>query len=131
MRGSGAASRPPSTWRARWVAASLVVGVVTGLGAFALTAHHQQYGHLGPLCRSYQIRSEGFDPWTGDPVGEIYVCDPTYPNDPPSHHVTVPPPPELVGRRAIPVPSGFAVGSVATAVLLWVRRRRVTFGDAD
>jgi hypothetical protein len=125
------ANQAPRPGRGRWVAAVLLVGIVAGWGAFAVTAQHQQYGHLGPLCRSAQIRGEGFDPWTGEPVGEIYVCDPTHPGDPPSHHVTVPPPAELVGRRAIPVQIGFAVGSVTTAVLLWVRRRRVTLGDAD
>ena len=125
------AHQAPSTWRARWVAASLFVGVVTGWGAFALTAQHQQYGHLGPLCRGAEIRGEGFDPWTGDPIGATYVCDPTHPSDRPSHQVTEPPPPDLVGRRAIPVQVGFAVGSAATAVLLWARRRRVTSSIAD
>lgn len=125
------ANQAPSIRGARWVAAAVLVGIVTGWGAFALTAQHPQYGHLGPLCRGEQIRGEGFDPWTGDPIGATYVCNPTYAGDPPSHHVTEPPPPELVGRRAIPVQIGFAVGAVATPVLLWVRRRRVTSSFPD
>ena len=120
----------PRVWLS-WFAAPLVVGVLTGLGAFALTAQHQQYGYIGPLCRSDEVRSAGFDPWTGEPIGAIYVCEPTHPDDPPMHLVTDPPPDDLLGRRAIPVQIGFAVGSVATAVLLWARRRRVTSSVAD
>ena len=117
--------------RLSWLAGPLVVGVLAGLGAFALTAQHQQYVYLGPLCRSNEVRAAGFDPWTGQPIGSIYVCEQTHPDDPPTHLVTGPIPDDLLGRRAIPVQAGFAFGFVATALLLWLRRRRVTFTDAD
>lgn len=109
-----------------WLAAGLVGGLIVGWAAFALTATHQPYGYLGPLCRSESLQDAGFSPWTGEPVPNIYVCEQVSPEFPPTHVVTLPLPDDLVGRRAIPVPVGFAVGFAATPIILWLwdRRRR-------
>jgi len=105
--------------------ATLIVlgGLLVGVVAFAFTGSYPQVGYLGPLCRSDEVRAAGFDPWTGLPVGGIYRCDPTFPGDLPSHLVPLPVPEDLVGRRAIPVPVGFAVGAVLSLVLLRMRDR--------
>ena len=124
MGESRIANEAPRRVRLSWFVAPLVVGVLAGWGAYALTAQHQQHGYLGPLCRGAEVSGDGFDPWTGDPIGATYVCEQLFPDSPPTHLVTSPPPDDLVGRRAIPVQVGFAVGFVGTALLLWLRRRR-------
>jgi hypothetical protein len=105
--------------------ATLIVlgGVLVGVVAFAFTGSYPQVGYLGPLCRSDEVRAAGFDPWTGLPVGSIYRCDPTHPQDPPSHLVPLPVPDDLVGRRAIPVPVEFAAGVVLGLLLMRIRDR--------
>jgi hypothetical protein len=115
----------------RWIATSVLGGVVVGGGIFVLTSQHEEYAYLGPLCRGAEVRAAGFDPWTGDPIGAIYVCNQVFPESPPAHPVTEPPPQDLMGRHAIPVQSGFALGFVGTAVLLWLRRGRATLRVGD
>lgn len=111
----------------------VLAGVVVGVVAFEATGQYPRLGYLGPLCRSDDVRAAGFDPWTGEPVGDVYRCDPIGPGDPPSHLVTLPVPDDLVGRHAIPFPVGFAVGCVAATVFVLRPRhgRRTQSGDEE
>lgn len=108
---------------ARHIAEICVAGLVVSIVMFAMTSGYASPGYLGPLCRSSTIEA-GFDPWTGLPHGPAYVCEPTFAGDPPTHLVAEPIPAELVGRRAIPMPVGFAVGAVAAGLFLALRDRR-------
>ena len=104
----------------------VAAGLATGVIAFASTGSYPQRGYLGPICNTGIVRDAGFDPWTGEPVGAIYRCDPTAAGDPPSHLVPIQLPDDLVGRRAVPIPIGFAFGAlVAAPVVFLVRRRKV------
>jgi hypothetical protein len=101
------------------------VAVVVGLFAFALTSQYPVRAVLGPACRADEIRPNGFDPWTGEPQGDIYRCLSISSDSPPEHFVTDPVPEDLVGRRAIPLPVGVAFGAlIATPAILLYRRRR-------
>jgi hypothetical protein len=110
----------------RTVAAIGLIGVATGLGAFDLTAMHQPHLYIGPLC-AVDDHSPAFDPWTGLPSGRTFVmqCDASLQQTGEGPLVIDPVPPDMVGRRAIPVPVGFAVGvAISTAVAIWRARRR-------
>jgi hypothetical protein len=112
--------------RTRWIPGRVttiaMAGCLFGVVAFAATSSYPQQMYLGPLCRSQDVRAAGFDPWTGEPVGDIYGCDPTWEGDQPSHLVTLPVPEDLVGRRAIPIPAGFVLGAGLTTALFLARR---------
>jgi hypothetical protein len=106
----------------RLVMAVMLFACLAGVLVFAATSSYPQMMYLGPLCRSQDVRPPGFDPWTGEPVGDIFRCDPVRPDDPPSHLVTLDVPDDLIGRRAIPVPVGFAFGALlATGLLVAMR----------
>jgi hypothetical protein len=107
----------------RWQVTAMVLGgFLVGIVAFAATSAYPQQMYLGPLCRSEDLRPAGFDPWTGEPVGDVYRCDPTWSGDPPAHLVTLPVPEDLVGRRAISIPVGFMIGCVLLSAVLVARR---------
>jgi hypothetical protein len=102
-------------------------GLLTAVVAFALTSQTRGYAYLGPLCATNDV-SPGFDPWTGDPHGRAYDYTPECPTDHPGivTRVVAEIPDELLGRRAIPLPAGFAIGAVAIIAALLIRdfRRR-------
>jgi hypothetical protein len=100
-----------------WLAVAIFVGIVVGWTTFALTSSVIPYQtSTGGLCRSFSQRDGGFDPWTGLPFGWALTCD--------AYHYEAPIPANVAGRRAIPVPVGFAVGSIGTAIALIVFDRR-------
>jgi hypothetical protein len=115
------------------LAAVALAGTAIGLATFSFTSTHRAYIYLGPLCATHNIQTPGFNPWTGDPQGRIYVCDRNFlgggssavASPIPVEVVASPVPVELVGRKAIPVPVGFAVGSsVSAPIVFWLDRRR-------
>jgi hypothetical protein len=77
-------------------------------------------GHLSPYAMNLEL--SGFDPWTGQPHGWTYQEDP--------HGLggridrAGPVPADIVGRRAIPLPLGFAVGALLGVGLASAARRR-------
>ena len=107
------------------VTAIVLAGFLFGVVTFAATSWYPQQMYLGPLCRSADVRPAGFDPWTGEPVGDVYRCDPIWTGDPPSHLVTLPVPDDLLGRWAIPIPVGFLLGSILLTALLVGRQSAV------
>lgn len=98
----------------------LLAAVLAGGLLFLLTSGHEAYTISGPVCQDRTLREPGFDPWTGMPHGVTITCPQL---DPVSHEGTLPP--DLVGRQAIPVPVGGAIGGgVAVLVLALAQRRR-------
>jgi hypothetical protein len=97
------------------VAAALAAGLL-----FLMTSWHELYTISGPVCQDRTLVAPGFDPWTGMPHGVRVTCPQL---DPTTHEGTLPP--DLVGRQAIPVPVGGAVGAgIAVLVLAVTQRRR-------
>lgn len=93
------------------------VGVVVGWTAFAMTSSTIPYQtSTGGLCRSFDQRNGGFDPWTGSPFGVSFTCDNSLRQEPV--------PVGIVGRRAVPVPVGFVLGAISAATALLVLDRR-------
>jgi hypothetical protein len=106
------------------------VGIVVGLGAFALSsAHEPPLTRSHPICRDLQIEEAHFDLWTGRPVGLVFRCPEPFGSEAP-WDIRIPVSDEMVGRRAIPFPAGFLVGALLTGavVLLIDRRRRQSSG---
>ncbi len=102
----------------------LVIGLVVGIGAFALTSTHQEEWLGGPpYCTS--LAPPGFDLWTGVPHGRVVDCRPG-PLSPLRVEVvdTWPVPMDMLNRTVIPVPVGFLIGSLATAGVLALNDRR-------
>ncbi len=82
-------------------------GLLVSVAAFVLTVATPGYRYLGPICVD-DVARPGFDPWSGQPHGRIvdqYRCPPKPPSARRSHSHRVPTP-ELVGRTAVPCPSG-------------------------
>ena len=104
----------------------LAGGAVISLTAFSLTSITPTYLYLGPVCAANDVHP-GFDPWTGEAHGRNYTYDclgseawePANPID-----FVGDVPPELVGRREIPVPLGFLAGTAISFGLLVVVDRR-------
>jgi hypothetical protein len=100
----------------------VVVGMTVGWAAFFLTSGAPPlYTFSIPPCTTsdYQIDAPGFDPWTGQPHGLVFVCGASAGED------SVPA--EMVGRRAIAVPVGFLIGAtLAGGVVLLIDRRSKT-----
>ena len=106
----------------RELLAAALVGLVVGCGAFLLTAQASQAIHI-PEC--IPTADAGFDPLTGLPHGATFECAQlTGSGGQTSVVPALSMPPELAGRRAIPVPLGFAVGGTAALVGLTIARRR-------
>jgi hypothetical protein len=112
----------------------LGAGLLAAVLGFALTSQTPGYTYLGPLCASNDVHP-GFDPWTGEPYGRSFDLTPECWTEHPGPQTRVVGdfPDELVGRWAIPLPLGFAIGSVAMvgALLVVDIRRRGPSGDAD
>ena len=123
----------------RWtrsIAVVVLVGAVTALGLFGVTSGTTAHGYLG-FCGP--TVDPGFDPWTGEPHGGIFRC--TRIDGP----TTIEPgevPDELIGRQAVPLPFGFAlgvvialawlaVGSIADRRRAWTPRPRAGSGAGE
>ena len=119
-RGARAASRG--------LMAGLVL-VAAGMGwwLFALSSMHDSGRYLGPLGIVELQQMDGFDPWTGEPHGRVYLFDGSLiTGTGPTRLVREPAPSHLGGRRAIPVWVGFgATLLVGGAILAGSRRRPV------
>jgi hypothetical protein len=105
------------------------VGVVVGLGAFALTSGHELSGpNSGGLCNDLQIQEPYFDLWTGQPHGLVLTCS-TSSTGPWQIHGGVTE--DMVGRWwVIPFPVGFLVGALGSAVVLVGIGRREPRSDS-
>ncbi|MGH2465858.1 MAG: hypothetical protein ACRDGI_10390 [Candidatus Limnocylindrales bacterium] len=119
--------RPPSLLSLRALLVACVIGLVFGTGAFLLTSLDS-----GPPTISYCLPTSqaGFDPLTGTPHGASFNCPQlTGLGGQVSVPQNDPIPAGLIGRRAIPVPLGFLVGtgiSIVSAALISAWRRRST-----
>ena len=104
----------------------VVGGLLISIAAFSVTSYENVPKLIGPLgeFRAYP----GFDPWTGLPHGWVIdVGDPTT-----GEIKTIEPmPPDMVGRRAAPLPVGFAVGALVTIGVLAVRSRKARSTRCD
>jgi hypothetical protein len=111
---------------ARRASAAVVLGVIVGWAGFALTSTTPPFTYLGPLCRERTIEDPHFDPWTGEARSGSFVCNPA--NNPgvmPGPRTVVDiPPDELLGRFVVPIPAGFALGSLGTIGWFVVSDRR-------
>ena len=101
----------------------VVLGVFMGEVLFVATSVTQPYTYLGPLC-AQTVSDPGFDPWTGEPHGRIFTgrwaAGGCVTGQAALTTITAEPPTDMIGRRAIPVPAGFALG-VAIALIWWGR----------
>ena len=75
--------------------------------------------HLSPYAQDVHL--SGFDAWTGQPHGWRYTEHPHGIGDPVTTYG--PMPLDLVGRWAIPLPAGFAIGAMAGLALVMAARR--------
>jgi hypothetical protein len=81
--------------------------------------------HLSPYVTSWS--ESHFDPWTGLPLGWSTTENPHGFGEIIEHGAV---PPDMVGRRAIPLPLGLALGAMLGLALVVVTRRvRVAAGD--
>jgi hypothetical protein len=131
-----------SAWIARLWAPGviLVVGFVVALGAYSMTATRPSAATVPPCNGCPPFFSEAFpgsdiyppiyikswqeahfDPFTGEPRGWSY----TRPNRvAPGDTITVGPvPADMVGRWAVPLPLGFALGGLGAYAALAMARR--------
>ncbi len=100
-------------------------GVLLAFGIFLATSRTPAYRFHPPLCASL-ISPAGFDIWTGQPQGRVMLGNDCSPGA--ARKLIIDTPPEIVGRRAIPLPLGFPVGAaVALGALVLVRRRRAAY----
>jgi len=107
-------ARPAS----RGLVAGLVL-VAAGMGwwLFALSSMHDSGKYLGgPIVELQQ--TDGFDPWTGEPHGRVYLVDTSFDGTGPTKLVREAAPSHLGGRRAIPVWVGFAATLVVGGAVL-------------
>jgi H+/Cl- antiporter ClcA len=87
------------------------VGVVVGLGAFALTSGHGPLlGETGGLCTNGQIQEPYFDLWTGQAHGFVLTCSASS-SGPWQIHGGITE--DMEGRWwVIPLPVGFLAGAL-------------------
>ena len=104
------------------------VGSVLGLGAYLVSSTGASQMYMG-FC--YPTVNSGFDPWTGLPHGATLTCVPEESDagngvvvTRPGGILSEPIPPEIVDRRAIPLPFGFVVGAGLVLILPTVNRLR-------
>ena len=84
-------------------------------------------GRLVPIFVPIWERSH-FDPLTGEPKGWTYTANKKTGG---TYTVVGPVPADMVGRRAIPVPVGFALGAVPGLLLLLLARKRRKRNDTS
>jgi hypothetical protein len=110
--------------------AVVAIGLVVGYGTFALTAQESYSALMPPECRL--VTAPGFDLFTGLPHGMTIECAQLtgLGGQLPVAQAS-PTPPDLAGRRAVPVPLGFAAGVVLAVGVLAVRRVRQASNDRE
>ena len=96
------------------VALALLLGLAVGVSV--LTAQAERYDYLGPLC-AHTWTGPGFDWWTGEPHGRVYDCD--------GRLVKEEAPPELAGRRSVPLPVSLGLSALAAMAILAISGFRV------
>ena len=101
------------------IVTGVVMGVFMGVVLYTATSLTGPYNYLGK-CQP-TVAKPGFDPWTGEPYGGILACTHIDGSAMTRRNAAVPD--DMVGRRAIPVPAGFALG-VAIALIWWGRRAK-------
>ena len=109
------------------------IGIVVALAAYGATSTAPTFRYLGPLCATDEVYP-GFDPWTGVPYGRSYTydCPGNEPWEPANPIRIEDMPTELAGRRAIPLPLGFLVGTgIGLAILLLGHRYRSFKPEAE
>ena len=99
------------------IAVIVLGGVLTAFALFVVTAGTPGYTYTGPLCQLRAIADPGFDPWTGQPHGRVFDCQPL--DGSPITRISADPPSELIGRRVIPLPLGFGLG--AFIAWMWLK----------
>jgi hypothetical protein len=109
----------------RRIAAPVLVGLAVGWGGFTLTSRHEPPS-IGTVC--IPSRAGGFSPWSGEPLIQVWGCTNltsapgSLPGQPvkmvATYSVVSRIPDDVVGRRAVPVPVGFALGFLLTPFLL-------------
>ncbi len=131
-------------WVAKLLAPGLilVVGIVVALGAYYATATRPSAANASPCGGCPPFFTEAFpglsvyppiyiksweeahfDPLSGDPRGWSYIR----PNRVGPGEITTvgPVPADMVGRWAVPLPLGFAVGGLAGSAIVAFARRRI------
>jgi hypothetical protein len=91
-------------------------GLLVAVAAFFVTSYSEVNRVLGGPGITI-VAEPGFDPWTGLPHGGITGWHGT--NVTSDEWI----PPDMVGRRGIPLPVGFALGALITIGLFAVRWR--------
>jgi hypothetical protein len=96
-------------------------GVLLAFGIFLATSRTPAYRFHPPLCADL-ISPAGFDIWTGQPQGRVMLGNDCSPGA--VSKVIIDTPPQIVGRRAVPLPIGFPIGAAITlGALVLVRGR--------
>ena len=105
------------------IALVLLGGVILSLALFWVTSLTPTYRYIGPLCAIRTVQYPGFDAWTGEPHGRTYDCTEIFDGSGVTR-ITAEVPAELAGRRAVPLPLGFAIGAITTMLALVVASTR-------
>ena len=108
----------------RWTRSISVVvlaGMVTAIALFVLTSVTEIHASFGSGVGKQVVAMPGFDPWTGEPHGRIFDCKPI--DGSATTRITEEPPDDLIARRAVPLPVGFALGVVIA--LAWLTARSI------
>lgn len=108
------------------VGAILVAALLVGSLLFLVTSGQELYTFSGPVCQDRTLQEPGFDLWTGLPHGVIVTCPQV---DGAPHEGPLPP--DLIGRHAIPVPVGGALGAGLAVLGLAAAQRRRREPGAD
>lgn len=100
-------------------------GAIASVTSFGVTSTHGVIATLGGP--TVDVEDAGFDLWTGEPHGRSYRIDPQFDPAAMSGRIQEPVPEDIVGRRAIPLPISFVIGSLGTGVIAtsasrWNRR---------
>jgi len=110
------------------LAVVLLGGVAISLATFCITSLSRSYVYIGPLGHQ-EVRSPGFDLWTGEPYGRIF--DRLDIDTSKVERVTADVPAELTGRRAVPLPLGFVLGAILTMLALMATSTTGSRGERD
>lgn len=106
----------------RSIAAIALGGTVSAAALFWATSSITIHGNLGPGVGMKLVADAAFDPWTGEPHGAVYDVDSNL-DGTPDRRVASEPPSDMIGRRAVPLPVGFALGTFI--VLVWLTAGRI------
>ena len=111
----------------RWgrsIAVVVLAGVVTAFVLYGVTSWTPYYAYLGTGVGVRHVSNPGFDPWTGEPHGRIVDYTPI---DGSTTRITQEPEDDMIDRRAVPLPVGFAL--TVFIALIWRTARSTTEAD--